>query len=266
MIIQEKKRTKKKRKIPKKSDNYDYKDPSSYDSPYYKDLHYPIICDNQQENDSVLSNIYVVSKKLKKILGGSITIQAMSKLYNDELKKYNLYNGNEFTIRSPVDLRLLRNGHPSSLFNLVKMNIIKVIEFCSNPFIIKVKNITEDEIEIYLPKGSIIESVASKDPCIVAQEWFTKINPNETEAVELYCIAKNDEIPYGNCLLTPFVLDVNESRIDNYWNEMKNVVLASVILSNCFENKNKEENNEEKKKKKLSKKDNLEKKIKKKDE
>lgn len=55
------------------------KEHSLYDSPCFSDFHYPILCNDQKENDSILSNIYVVPKSLNKILGGSITIQTMSK-------------------------------------------------------------------------------------------------------------------------------------------------------------------------------------------
>ena len=140
------------------------KDPSIYNSPLYADFHYPILCHDQQEYESILHYIYIVPEKLNKILGGQITIQILSKLVNDELKKQNLYNGNDFTIRCPIDLGIFRNIHPDSLFNLVKMEKIKIMNFCSNPFIITVKNITKKKIKIYFPKGSIIESIENKEP------------------------------------------------------------------------------------------------------
>lgn len=256
-------------------------EPSLYDSPYFSDYHYPILCNDQKENDSILSNIYVVPKSLNKILGGSITIQTMSKLVNDELRKYNLYNGNDFTIRCPFDLGLFSDDHPNSLFNLVKTKKIKVIEFSSSPFIITVKNITKNKIVFCLSKGSIIESIAIKEPCIVTEDWSTVIKPNETITTEFQCSVRNNETPNGKCLITPFVLIENENQINNYWNEIKNVYLASEIVpTNLNENINEEEdknheqneelqnkksNADKRKKKKPSKNAQVEKKIKKKD-
>lgn len=99
------------------------------------------------------------------------------------------YSNEPFCLYSPLYFGFYRNSSSRSLFNLVKKGDVSMTTLTSHsPPATTITNNTERALDIYIPKGTILEGINIKmKPVVTTEDFRMKLPAKENVSIKLDC-------------------------------------------------------------------------------